>query len=33
MKLVGLPHWEILGYARSQLTEAYRSYATSFIGS
>ena len=33
MKPRGLPHSEIPGYARSRLTEAYRSVATSFIGS
>ena len=33
MKPSGLPHSEIPGYAGSRLTEAYRSVATSFIGS
>ena len=32
MKLRGLPHSEIPGYASTRLTEAYRSVATSFIG-
>jgi hypothetical protein len=33
MKPSGLPHSEIPGYAGTRLTEAYRSVATSFIGS
>ena len=33
MKPSGLPHSDIPGYAGSRLTEAYRSVATSFIGS
>src|SRR5512142_1310339 len=32
MKLRGLPHSELPGYASTRLTEAYRSVATSFIG-
>jgi hypothetical protein len=32
MKSAGLPHSEIPGYVSTQLTEAYRSVATSFIG-
>lgn len=32
IKLCGLPHSEIPGYASTRLTEAYRSKATSFIG-
>jgi hypothetical protein len=33
MKPSGLPHSEIPGYGCTHLTEAYRSVATSFIGS
>ena len=33
MTRTGLPHSEIPGYASSRLTGAYRSVATSFIGS
>ncbi len=33
MTLVGLPHSEISGYGCQHLTGAYRSVATSFIGS